>query len=183
MTLGLGTTLAVIAIGLARAPTQLDGWMGEQHAVAEKYAPATEDEGLGRQVVLPTSSDGYASAFMIIDKADWLQAEIESYRHLTAGWDGEDSIGPSNEDIEAAKKLIDHLPAGLELPKPMLTSSGELGFYWKADAYYADLIIEEKDLFSLFVRSRKHPDREFYFDALPIAENGTAKIRETLEQI
>lgn len=182
MTIGL-TTLAVIAIGLARAPTKLDGWMGEQHSVAEKYAPATEDEGLGRQGAFPTSSGGYASAFMSMDKASWLQAEIESYRHLPAGWDGEGSVGPSSDALEGARKLIDNLPAGLELPKPMITSSGELGFYWKADAYYADLIIEEKNLFSLFVRSREHPGREFYFDALPIAENGIAKLRDTLEQI
>lgn len=183
MTIGLCTTLAVIAIGLARAPTQLDGWMGEQHSVAEKYESATEDEGLGRRVALPTSSAGYSSAFRVMDKASWLQAEIESYRHLPTGWDGEGSVGPSSDALEGARKLIDHLPAGLELPKPMITPSGELGFYWKTDAYYADLIIEEKDLFSLFVRSREHPNSELYFDALLISGDGTAKIKDAFQQI
>lgn len=183
MTIGLGTTLAVIAIGLARPPTQLDGWMADRPFVAEKYESATQDKGLGRKITLPTASVDYAPAFAAMDKADWLKAEIESYGLLPAGWDGEGSVGASAEAIEGAKRLIEMLPAGVEIPKPMITSSGELGLYWKSAAYYADLVIEGKDVFSLFVRSRERADREFYFDALPIAENGTATIRDMFRQI
>jgi hypothetical protein len=189
MIFGLGTTIAAIAIGQAvvRVPTKLDGWMEDvdlKHMIVEEYEPPTEADGrLALQASPPTASKGYATATVAMSRVDLLRAEIESYKELTEGWDGEGSVTPSNAAIDGARKLIDRLPAGITLPKAMISSSGELGFYWKTDTFYADIAIEDANIFSLFVRSRVNPDREFYFPALPIDETGAASIRDTLQQV
>lgn len=187
MTLGLGMTLAAIAVGHAvmRVPTKLDGWMDAESkgVTVEKRERMAEAECLfPSPVALPTQSTDYSLSKGVMSRAGSLQAEVESYRALPGGWDGEGSSGPSDEAIDGAKKLIEQLPAGVILPKAMISSSGELGFYWKSDTFFADITIESANTFSLFVRSRLNSDREFFFETLPIDESGAATIKDTLQQ-
>ncbi|MDT3678069.1 MAG: hypothetical protein ROZ64_04445 [Burkholderiaceae bacterium] len=187
MSLALGTTLAAIAIGHFVAPTKLRGWTEDDEQVglvAEKFSAPTELEGiLYSRGPLPTRGDKYAAYAFKVGGPDRLQSEIESYQTLENGWDGEGSMPPPSEQADAAKRLIGHLPAGIERPKPMLSSSGEIGFYWKADRFLADIEIDGPNSFSLFARSLTDPDVEIYLEDLPISEAGAAAIKETLNRL
>ena len=120
-----------------------------------------------------------ASSVVAISRADWIDAQIESYSALQEGWDGPDSQPPQMAHIEAARSILRSLLAGTPIPKPMLSSSGELGLYWEEPEWMADIAIESDHEFSLFFRSR---DRrvEVLKSGLTVGANSSAVIKETL---
>lgn len=190
--IGLGGTLAAIAIGhaVSRVPTKLDGWvedLTQPESAITRRLPESEAGGrltrLTSEASLPTASMGYTSAPTPMSRSDWLRAELRSYQALESGWDGEGSFRPADDLIEGALILLDYLPAGIALPKAMVSSSGEVGLYWKTDTFYADIVIEGRNVFSLFVRSRIDPSREFFYDELSISEESSALISTTLQQV
>ena len=81
-----------------------------------------------------------------------LKRETKSYSTLKSGWDGTDSLPPSVLSMEIALHLIDALPARLPLPRPMLSSNGELGLYWDLHGGYAELSVETDGQISFFSR-------------------------------
>ena len=116
---------------------------------------------------------------MVISRLDWIDAQIESYSVLQCGWDGPDSEPPKAAHIEAARAILRSLQAGTPIPKPMLSSAGELGLYWEETEWMADIAIEGDCEFSLFFRSR---DRkvEVLKSGLSVGPSSSSLIKETL---
>ena len=59
--------------------------------------------------------------------------ELLAYGDLEKDWDGYGGLPPSKELIEASVLLLNRIfEATNSAPTPMLSNSGEIGFYWKA---------------------------------------------------
>lgn len=101
------------------------------------------------------------------DRLESIKNEIDSYRDLQDGWDGEDSFKPSDEILKRAKELLSKLPSGLPNPIPMISQTGELGFYWNNESFYADLHLEDEHNISLYVRKKTDELSEYFYDNLP----------------
>ena len=86
------------------------------------------------------------------DLRDALRDEAHRYQRLQDGWDGDGSTKPGEASIEAALSFIDRLPAGLTLPGIMLSSEGEVGFYWQLPSGYADISFDSAGAASFYSR-------------------------------
>lgn len=111
-----------------------------------------------------------------------VKAELETYKLLSDGWDGEESVAPAPDDLRAAAELINGLPLGFPVPKPMIGSDGEVGLYWNTEKAFADFVIEESGLGSLFVR-RKDTGVEHFIDQILISSLDPAWLVEQLSPI
>lgn len=92
--------------------------------------------------------------YAIINKYESILSTINSYRVLEAGWDGENSVPPTETTVEYAKVLIDHLPPGVPYPNPMLNPSGEVGFFWDNSSGYIDIEIEPEGHITVYSREK-----------------------------
>jgi hypothetical protein len=93
-----------------------------------------------------------------------LKAELKSYLELSAGWDGPESKAPTDGAVASALAFVNLLPAGIPLPKPMLSINGEVGLYWDIGNIYADVSFEDGDEFSIFIRDRSAEDQEGFYE-------------------
>lgn len=107
--------------------------------------------------------------------------ELNAYLELADDWDGPGSKAPSAEPIATAIGFMDRLPSGIPLPKPMLSSSGEVGLYWDVDAIYADVAFEGGDAFSLFIRNRQ-TDVEIFVEK-QLADTDMGELRTLLSSL
>ena len=174
-------TLAMIMAAGVRPATQERGWLRQGAPIS--VAPRLElTEG---QILDPGHSwretDGtfIQATNIAISRLDWIDAQIESYSALQDGWDGPNSRPPLATHIDAARSILRSLPAGTPIPKPMLSSAGELGLYWEEVEWMADIAIESDREFSLFFRSR---DRkvEVLKCGLSVGPDSSSVIKETL---
>lgn len=127
-----------------------------RYTITDNYSPATD------YVISPQFGGNF-----YYDHLESIRNEIDSYGFLQDGWDGEDSFKPSIDVIERAKSLLGNLPSGLPNPTPMLSKSGDLGFYWNNESFYADLHFESEQSISLYIRNKIDGLNEFFFDDLP----------------
>lgn len=171
--LGTVTTITAIAFGqMINNPSSKDG----------KWAFASDNPTTSQINNLQTNKPimdnflsksetlcaGFASYDRAISRLEWLSSELDSYMNLKAGWDGIGSLSADPTHISAAKALLNVLPAGLSLPKTMLSSDGELGLYWKDDNLFADAVIENEKTFSLFIRFNEKNSREIFIESIDI---------------
>lgn len=77
---------------------------------------------------------------------------LDEYLLLQENWDGYDCCKPNLKIIENARKFILELAQNIDiLPKPMISSYGPVGFYFKnGDNRYIEIEIEENS-YSYFV--------------------------------
>jgi hypothetical protein len=101
-------------------------------------------------------------SMQLVNVRELLKRETKAYSLLEVGWDEEGSQPPSKIAMNKALSSIDAIPARLPLPRPMLSSSGELGLYWDLVGGYAELSFETNGQMSFF--SRKTNGQEI-FDA------------------
>jgi hypothetical protein len=150
------TVVSAITFGKAFRPeTEIDSWIGKPSSVALSSLNCSISEQTSFSII----SNVTPTCISITDvvntqsKLSFLKTELKSYTALTDGWDGVGSKKPSADQLAFALKLIDTLPASVPLPKPMLSSNGEIGFYWKNKKLLADIAIENNSSFSFFARS------------------------------
>ncbi len=179
------TTIAAITLAhaLTRQTTKVDGW---------KLAPSTLialDVSTERSI-LPIEMFGQTNmkaGFIAMDnitsRLELLRTELRTYQNLADGWDGEQSIPPAYSHLRAASNLLDALPAGLPLPKTMLSANGEVGLYWHEDRWLADAVIEDESHFSLFFRSLEQGNREVFVDSIPIGRSASHAIENAFSKI
>lgn len=175
------TFAMIMAVGL-RPTSQERGWIKSGTSVS--LSPS--GESTDRQMILDpgevwreTEGSFIQASNVAMSRLDWIDAQIESYSCLEEGWDGPDSEPPKAAHIHAARSILHVLPAGTPIPKPMLASSGELGFYWEEADWMADIAIEGDNEFSLFFRSRDKTV-EILKQGLAIGPQSSAIIKETL---
>ena len=59
-----------------------------------------------------------------------LRTQLDGYRHLRNGWDGDSGIAPPENRIAAAERLLATLPCDLATPACGPAGDGEVGLYW-----------------------------------------------------
>lgn len=74
------------------------------------------------------------------DDRSLLIEELRQYEQLENGWDGaDDDIAPSRVAIDEAIHFVENLPPFVELPEPMVSSDGQVGFFWHNANIYLDI--------------------------------------------
>jgi hypothetical protein len=182
--IGAITTIASIAIGIAVSrPSSMEiGWLSIRYRSPDFHCSAAQTnltciaESSSTVVTEASYISGYGA---VNNKLQLLKNELQAYESLESGWDGNNSSAPQRSHIAAACQLLDRLPAGVPLPKPMLSHDGEVGLYWVEDKFFADVVIENSTSFSLFVRQREPAYKEYFADSLIIKNTSTA-IRQGL---
>jgi hypothetical protein len=66
-------------------------------------------------------------------------AELDGYRELDDGWDGPDSLAPSNSAIADAQAFLAALPASSVVPHAMISSDGYVGLFWDNGKNFASV--------------------------------------------
>lgn len=139
-------------------------------------APGTDRPVLAQT---PTTSKLYeARTSHVLDLREALLRQLDNYASYPAGWDGPGSNAPTAASIEAAKVFLSAYPGGLKLPVPMLSPTGDVGFYWSGESGYADINFDADGVASFFSRSldgvehfveginARQLSRDWFFEAL-----------------
>lgn len=106
-------------------------------AAAAVSALVISSSGLDRvQATLPVANTQvpFDGAYMVEIKSHMVGAyqELEAFERLESGWDGPDSIAPSRQDVDLAKKFITALPGSIAAPDIGVTSDGFVEMYWRS---------------------------------------------------
>lgn len=102
-----------------------------------------------------------------MDRLSSVLLELASYQDLTPGWDGPHSQGPTQASVDAAKNFVSKIPAGLPLPIPMISPTGEVGVYWDEISGYADVSFDRDGVASFFARLNDGTER--FSDGLAVS--------------
>jgi hypothetical protein len=179
------TTIAAITLGhaLTRQLSKDDGWkLAASPLMTMKVA--TEQLIVPLDVVGQTTAQpGFIKIDRSISRLELLRNELRAYQNLAAGWDGEESAAPEASHLSAASALLNALPAGLPLPKTMLSTNGEVGLYWNDDRWLADAVIEDESHFSLFIRSLKQGNHEIFVSSITIEQSASCAIEKAFSEI
>lgn len=95
----------------------------------------------------------------IADARDYILATIQKYSTLPDDWNGEGASAPTLKSLESAEYFLSAIPAGFALPKPMLSTVGNIEYYWSAEQAYADISFDENGIASLFLKLTGFPDK------------------------
>lgn len=106
---------------------------------------------------------------------------LVSYEDLDEGWDGYDAEKPDETIIKQAKIFLNNLyKYGFELPKPMISSDGEISFYWKKDANYIEISIDDNETFSYYAKVN---DKEIDGEELSLKQNIPYELDDIIKKI
>lgn len=117
----------------------------------------------------------------ILDARDFLHAEIQDYARLDDGWNGDGSQRPTAQSVGAADAFLDAIPAGMPLPKPMISSCGHIEFFWDLPSGYADISFDAEGAASFFARDQRR--QELFLDELQASAFTRAWFEEALGHI
>lgn len=95
----------------------------------------------------------------ILSPRELLKREVSAYSDLSDGWNGDGSVPPSGLQLQIGLQFAEGIPAHLPLPRPMLSSMGEFGFYWDLEGGYAEFSIEADGRGTFFSRDRAGKER------------------------
>lgn len=107
---------------------------------------------------------------------------LESYRTLGDGWGGEESLIPNGASIDAAIQFVRSMPAGVELPSPMISYEGQIGLYWSSTAGYVSIDFESNGHASLYSRNRQ-VGSDYFVDDIKLSECNQSWYEEALSAL
>jgi hypothetical protein len=91
-------------------------------------------------------------------KPSVIAAELLSYLQLEKGWDGYDAITPNSHIVYSCYELLNEIEISdikiKTMPKLMLSSSGEIGLYWKFDDLYIEISIDSPNFYSYLIEDK-----------------------------
>lgn len=106
---------------------------------------------------------------------------LVSYENLNEGWDGYDAEKPDETIIKQAKVFLNNLyKYDFELPKPMISSDGEISFYWKKDDNYIEISIDDNETFSYYAKVN---DKEIDGEELSLKQNIPYELDDIIKKI
>lgn len=76
--------------------------------------------------------------------------EMQAYKALQPGWDGQGSVSPDHGLIEAASKFLATLPFNLSAPEPSVSADGSVSWFWKSDDAYATVSFTKTRRFAYY---------------------------------
>lgn len=160
--------LASLAFGVNAPATAAPVWgLGEAPQIS-KVDSVTTVLNIGQKAVSEAAVLYESPLYFASSKQNVTKDELRSYGQLTADWDGFGAVAPQQDHIVQAMKIVDHLPPGFAVPKPMLSSAGEIGLYWDEKQAYADISIEENGLAAVFLKTKGANKNEEFWDGLSI---------------
>jgi hypothetical protein len=101
---------------------------------------------------------------------DEVISEVLGYKNLASNWDGEGGLPATYERVKFACEWLRTIPEGYTMPKPMLGSSGKIGFYWSNRTHYIDVEVEPTDTLSVLVVLSKAPRQDLWFPDMKMEE-------------
>lgn len=150
------STLVLAVAFLATAPaTRINIWE-KPDILAEKRQVSRS----GTNYSLPTASVSDLSTFtrladisgLDVSPREYLKQEVSEYSRLEHDWSGTGVTPPSRAAIDATLQFIDLIPARLPLPRPMISSWGEIGLYWDFAVGYAETSFDLSGAATFFSR-------------------------------
>jgi hypothetical protein len=180
----VGTTLALIVVVGYCPVTKEQSWLKTRPSMS--FSQRFESEGqimTPGQTSMETTSAFIQECDMAMSRLAWIESEIIAYGSLTNNWDGPGSTAPNANHLRAAVTLLKLLPAGVPLPRPMLSSAGELGLYWDEPNLMADAAIESDSEFSLFLRARGRGGKEQFHDRISIDKAASSLMKDAFASI
>lgn len=96
----------------------------------------------------------------IIFSGEYMSAinTLHSYLSLQYDWDGYGGKAPSFDLISTGEKLLLQFQNyAFKAPKPMLSGSGEIGFYWENGSEYAEITCDNSELYTFVYMKDKIP--------------------------
>jgi hypothetical protein len=170
-----GVAVQIPAQPLPSSPT---AWNLTTFAAVSTYVPAAlVAEAMGRLAADSVSRHVFFNRSASDLAVAAIHSCLERYSALKDGWDGPGSKAPDGRSLQLLGDLIDSLPPSVPVPKAMLSKTGELGLYWDEARRFADLILEEGGLFSIFVRDKASGREKFAAEIAP-----ERLVGETLEE-
>jgi hypothetical protein len=143
------STLALVAAFLAPAPlTRRPDW-SEQPSAIHFHSDPTDVLVVPAAGVETEAVVNHAPS-VAFDKSDYLLREVDTYKALKAGWDGEGSKAVSELSMQTAVNFVKLLPGGLPLPGAMVSSEGEIGFYWDLPQGFAEIRFDDAGMGTFF---------------------------------
>ncbi|MEE9925823.1 MAG: hypothetical protein PBV01_21045 [Brucella anthropi] len=79
--------------------------------------------------------------------------EMESYKELSDGWDGPNSIKPTIQRIQSAQKFLGLLPPDIRTPEAMASADGTVGWFWRNKNIHAAVEFVAQYKYSYFART------------------------------
>ncbi|HBQ88643.1 MAG TPA: hypothetical protein DD803_04180 [Alcaligenes faecalis] len=166
----------------AAVPTVLKLWRGKvdksitRHDFFSKIGEAIAIE---QALPSPTKVNFFIDSSKQLTPIESLRADLHRYSVISD--DEYTKIRkPTKEMLDIANQLIDYLPSGIPLPRPMISEDGEIGFYWDSPGVFADLEIEENGELSVFTKVKTSPPRESYTEGLKVSTELRSGLREQL---
>jgi len=168
------STLVLTAAFLANAPATLQPkWVPEAvfatrselnvHVSTQFFLPTPET------IAKPKTQEVLGSPFVPSSSPkELLMREILTYGEFADGWNGEGTNGSTQQATDAATMFVSAVPAWLPLPRPMLSSNGEIGIYWGLEGGYAEATFEPTGGVTFF--SRDTQGRECFSEDLKVAD-------------
>ena len=159
-------TSTTTLIALAMTPV---GLTGSDFGLSQRAAPVRADTRtdivLRRQETLTEWNVVTSEGDTPIEQ---LRQKVQEYANLSDGWDGPGSIHASSQSRDAALGFIDQIPIGIPVPGIMISSQGEIGFYWDFAGGNADISFTESGAASFFARSGQ--SHEIYVEHLKTSD-------------
>lgn len=176
--------LASLAFGANVPATAAPVWERESdtHHVS-KIDTAVTVLNVGPKAVSEATVHYDAPLYFASSKQNAAKDELRSYGQLGANWDGFGAVAPLRDHISHAIKIIDQLPPGFAVPKPMLSADGEIGLYWDEKHAYADISIEENGLAAIFLKTKGTDKKEKFWDGLSINDLSAEWFVENLSSL
>lgn len=103
-----------------------------------------------------------------VSRLEKIMTELDGYARFPDGWDGDHSRAPTPASLAAAKAFASAIPAGMPLPVPMLSPTGEAGFYWNEGSGYADVSFDHDGFCSFF--SKTIGGHEFFEEKVQVGD-------------
>jgi len=109
-------------------------------------------------------------------------SQIEGFRSRKDGWKGPNSVGPTEQTIDEAKKFVNVVLAGNEVEAPHigLAADGEITFFWQNPKITIDLAIAGDGTYAYFAKPAA--GRPFFEDASPVTVNLPEEILSLLRR-
>lgn len=106
--------------------------------------------------------------------------ELDGLRDLADGWSGTNSIAPSSEAIEEAKKVLINVieKNSLAVPTLRVVSDGEVNFYWNNEGFLIDMAFFGEGEYSYYYKNKLNGEEEY--DDVPVAKGFSSKMLELL---
>ena len=144
---------------IATDPSSVDMMLEVTHeincppqVVIEKSVQSIEDsyrleiDTLGTPVLHMPTITSFISEF------EELENIVNNYSLLEEGWDGYDGVAASSDIVESALEVLKKVELHkLAIPSTMLSSSGNIGFYWENDPLYIQINIKPNNKYFEYI--------------------------------